>query len=142
MTSFSNTPSNTTRAWGLTLIVPVLIGATLALTGCTQFDPYQRTGTWHANNAINHNIAVELQNPSDLIRGESHPVLTGGMAVGAISAIAKNPGGSGAGGAAGGAAGGGAGGAGAGAGAGVGAGAGAGGGMGGAGGGTGGGGGY
>ncbi len=140
MTSFSNIPSNITRSWRLALIVPALIGATLALAGCTQFDPYQRTGTWHANNAINHNIAVELQNPSDMIRGESHPVITGGIAVGAISGIEKKSGGSGGGGSAGGGAGGGAGGAGAGAGAG--AGGGAGGGMGGAGGGTGGGGGY
>jgi len=138
MTSFSNIPSNITRSWRLALIVPALIGATLALAGCTQFDPYQRTGTWHTNNAINHNIAVELQNPSDMIRGESTPVITGGIAVKAISTIIKKPGGSGAAGAGAGAGGAGAGGA---SGAGAGAG-GAGGGMGGAGGSTGGGSGY
>lgn len=94
----------------LVLVVPALFGTTLALAGCSQFDPYQRTGTWHENNAINHNIAVELQNPSDMIHGQSSPALTGGIAEYAIKKITKSPGsgsGGGGGGSGGGASGGG-----------------------------------
>jgi hypothetical protein len=115
----------------LVLVVPALFGTTLALAGCSQFDPYQRTGTWHENNAINHNIAVELQNPSDMVHGQSSPALTGTIALGAISKIEKDSGSGGGGGSGGGAAGGGAGGAGGAGGSAGGAGGGAGGGMGG-----------
>lgn len=88
-------------------IMAALLGATVALAGCSQFEPYRRTGTWHENNAINHNIAVELQNPSDMVSGQSSPTLTGTMAVGAISKIEKDAGSGGGGGSGGGSAGGG-----------------------------------
>lgn len=91
-------------------IIAALLGTTVGLAGCSQFDPYQRTGTWHENNAINHNIAVELQNPSDMVSGQSSPTLTGTIAVGAISKIEKDSGSGGGGGSAGGGGAGGAGG--------------------------------
>jgi hypothetical protein len=98
------------RRFRAALVIPVLLGSTMALAGCSQFDPYQRTGTWHENNAVNQNIAVELQNPSDMIRGQSSPTLTGRIALGAISKIGKDSGSGGGGGSGGGSAGGGAGG--------------------------------
>ncbi len=58
------------------------------LAGCTQFEPFQRQGTWHQNDAPMHNIAAELANPQDLYRGTGNPVLTGTFATSAIGSIA------------------------------------------------------
>jgi hypothetical protein len=68
---------------GLSLIV-----LCTALAGCTQFEPFQREGTWHQNDAPMHNIAAELVNPQDLYRGTSDPVMTGMFATNAIGASA------------------------------------------------------
>jgi type IV pilus biogenesis protein CpaD/CtpE len=58
------------------------------LAGCTQFEPFQRQGAWHQNDAPMHNIAAELANPRDLYRGTGDPVLTGTFATSAIGSIA------------------------------------------------------
>jgi type IV pilus biogenesis protein CpaD/CtpE len=58
------------------------------LAGCTQFEPFQRQGTWHQNDAPMHNIAAELANPEDLYHGTGGPVLTGTFATSAIGSIA------------------------------------------------------
>ncbi|MDD2877111.1 MAG: hypothetical protein PHT60_05895 [Acidiphilium sp.] len=57
------------------------------LSGCTQFEPFERQGTWHENNAPMHNIAVESANPQDLDRGPSQPVMTGQFAQTAVGSV-------------------------------------------------------
>lgn len=73
-----------------------LAAAAIALSACSQFEPFRRQGTWHENNAPMHNIAVELANPHDLYQGAAHPVLTGTMAETAIGGASAVIGGSGA----------------------------------------------
>jgi hypothetical protein len=47
------------------------IGLALGLlTGCDQTDPYLRPGMWHPEGANPRNIAAEVQDPRDLIRGQ------------------------------------------------------------------------
>ncbi|MCW8307217.1 hypothetical protein AruPA_09240 [Acidiphilium sp. PA] len=65
-----------------TALVVAALG--MGLSGCSQFEPFQRQGTWHANRAPMQNIEIELANPRDFYRGSSHPVLTGNMATTAI----------------------------------------------------------
>lgn len=65
----------------------IVAGLGLSLSGCTQFEPFQRQGTWHENQAPMQNIAIELANPRDLYRGTGHPVLTGNIASTAIDSV-------------------------------------------------------
>lgn len=65
------------------LIVASLVAAG-GLAGCTQFEPFQRQGTWHENDAPMQNIAIELADPHDLYRGRGDATMTGQMAVTAI----------------------------------------------------------
>ena len=41
----------------------------LWLTACAQIDPYQRPGMWQPDNVNDGNIAAELQDKRDLVRG-------------------------------------------------------------------------
>jgi hypothetical protein len=41
----------------------------LLLAGCNEFDPYNRAGMWQPSGANAINVAVMVQNPSDLLRG-------------------------------------------------------------------------
>ncbi len=84
MTVLERKPSYAMRS-----VVRVVLSAIVAvnLSACSQFEPYQRVGTWHENNAVDHNIAVELQTPTDLLYGRSSPVLTGAVSNGAISQV-------------------------------------------------------
>lgn len=77
------------RSYAIRSVVRVVLSATIAinLSACSQFEPYQRIGTWHEGNAVDHNIAVELQTPTDLLYGRSSPVLTGAVSNGAISQV-------------------------------------------------------
>ena len=84
MTVLERKPSYAMRS-----VVRVVLSAIIAvnLSACSQFEPYQRVGTWHEDNAVDHNIAVELQAPTDLLYGRSSPVLTGAVSDGAISQV-------------------------------------------------------
>ncbi len=67
----------------------LLVGSALLLAGCTQFEPSQRPDAWHETGAPMHNIAAELVNPEDLVRGSGQPVLTGAIAENAIGSGMK-----------------------------------------------------
>jgi type IV pilus biogenesis protein CpaD/CtpE len=41
----------------------------LTLTGCDQIDPLTRPYVWHPTDINVHNIAAQVDNPADLIRG-------------------------------------------------------------------------
>lgn len=69
----------------ITALIVAALG--MGLSGCSQFEPFQRQGTWQANRAPMQNIAIELANPRDLYRGSSRPVLTGNMATTAIDSV-------------------------------------------------------
>lgn len=46
----------------------MLLGV-LALAGCSQTDPYERAGVWRPSDANSANIAAQVANPADLVRG-------------------------------------------------------------------------
>jgi len=41
----------------------------LALAGCSQTDPYERAGVWRPSDVNSANIAAQVANPADLVRG-------------------------------------------------------------------------
>ncbi len=47
--------------------------ATLGVGGCSQTDPYQRSGTWKPSGVNDANIAAQAANPADLTRGRAAP---------------------------------------------------------------------
>jgi len=72
----------------LTIITGFAILAA-SLSACSQFEPFQRVGTWHETDAASQNVAAELQTPTDLLYGRSSPVMTGTISDGAISQVEK-----------------------------------------------------
>ncbi len=51
--------------------LPALILASLSvLGGCMDRDPYRRTDVWRPTGANSSNIAAQVANPNDLIRGQ------------------------------------------------------------------------
>jgi hypothetical protein len=82
----------------LMMVVVSGLGVGGSLAGCTQFEPFQRQGTWHQNDAPMQNIAIELADPHDLYRGRGDAAMTGQMAQSAIdgspAALAAGAGGS------------------------------------------------
>jgi hypothetical protein len=46
-----------------------LLAATLLFSGCRAMDPYQRAGMWRPEGVVNANLAAQLANPADLVRG-------------------------------------------------------------------------
>lgn len=47
----------------------MLAGAAIALGGCMDRDPYRRTDVWRPTGANAANIAAQVADPADLIRG-------------------------------------------------------------------------
>lgn len=53
---------------------PRLIGlgsVLLALGACTQYEPFERVGTWRAEGSNQANLATMAANPLDLVQGRS-----------------------------------------------------------------------
>ena len=48
-----------------------LAGAVLALGACTQYEPFERVGTWRAEGSNQANLATMAANPLDLVQGRS-----------------------------------------------------------------------
>jgi type IV pilus biogenesis protein CpaD/CtpE len=46
-----------------------LMAASLLLSGCEATDPYKREGMWRPEGVVNANLAAQLANPGDLVRG-------------------------------------------------------------------------
>jgi hypothetical protein len=63
--------------------------AILALSACTVFDPYQRPGVWNVTGAVNHNVAVQVANPADLISGQADAMSEGAFGQSALDNITK-----------------------------------------------------
>ena len=40
-----------------------------AIAGCSQTDPYERAGIWRPSGVNDANIAAQVANPADLVRG-------------------------------------------------------------------------
>lgn len=53
-----------------------ILAAMLLLAGCAATDPYQRAGMWRPEGVVNANLAAQLADPHDLVRGrgDSGPV--------------------------------------------------------------------
>jgi len=50
----------------------------LAFSGCASpFDPYGRPGNWVNTGATNADLAQQIANPADLIKGQSEPSSNG-----------------------------------------------------------------
>ena len=62
----------------------------LSLSGCVS-DPYQRAGTWSATGASQEDLAQQVADPADLIRGKSEPYSNGvAAAAGVNKALGAN----------------------------------------------------
>jgi hypothetical protein len=65
------------RAWlarPARLMLAGLVLAASPLTGCSpQHDPYYRAGTWHPEGVNDMNIAAQVADPHDLVRGRDIP---------------------------------------------------------------------
>jgi len=46
-----------------------LVGMMLALGACTQYEPFERVGTWRAEGSNQANLATMAANPLDLVQG-------------------------------------------------------------------------
>jgi len=51
------------------IVRAALIATVLALAACQDMDPYTRPGTWQPTGSNAGNIAAQVANPYDLIRG-------------------------------------------------------------------------
>lgn len=48
-----------------------IIGTLLALGACSQYEPFERVGTWRAEGSNQANLAAMAANPLDLVQGRS-----------------------------------------------------------------------
>lgn len=63
----------------------LLAACAAGLGGCTgAFDPYQRPGNWTQTGASNEDLARQVANPSDLIRGHGEADSNGVVATAGI----------------------------------------------------------
>ena len=69
----------------------VLLLGSLALAGCSQTDPYQRSGTWKPSGVNTSNIASMVANPADLARGRGETTGTVRSATGAVTRMWQGP---------------------------------------------------
>ncbi len=66
----------------------VLVAASVTvLVGCMDRDPYRRTDVWRPTGANSSNIAAQVANPNDLIRGQSGARATSAAQVLAVDRI-------------------------------------------------------
>lgn len=82
--------SNATRLIGAKLAGVVLLGS-LALAGCSQTDPFERSGTWKPFGANDANIATMAANPADLSRGQAVPTINNRTSAGAVTRLWQGP---------------------------------------------------
>ncbi|TDH59608.1 hypothetical protein E2C06_26555 [Dankookia rubra] len=59
----------------------------LAATGCAQFDPYRREGTWRPSAANEQNLATMAVAPAERVRGTGAAGAMGFTAAGAIERL-------------------------------------------------------
>ena len=63
------------------------VASVLVLAGCMDRDPYRRTDVWRPTGANSSNIAAQVANPNDLIRGQSGARATSAAQVLAVDRI-------------------------------------------------------
>ena len=61
-----------------------LIGAVLLLAGCEDLDPYHRPYVWYPTGASEANIAAQVANPYDMVRGRGVTRADGDLAAAAV----------------------------------------------------------
>jgi type IV pilus biogenesis protein CpaD/CtpE len=67
------------------LIHAALVGAILTLAGCEDLDPYHRPYVWYPTGASEANLAAQVANPNDLIRGHGASSADGALAEAAVT---------------------------------------------------------
>jgi type IV pilus biogenesis protein CpaD/CtpE len=67
------------------LMHAALIGAVLMLAGCEDLDPYHKPYVWYPTGASEANLAAQLANPNDLIRGRGVTTADGNLAAAAVT---------------------------------------------------------
>ena len=75
----------------ISALAGVLLLGSLALAGCSQTDPYQRSGIWKPSGVNESNIASMVANPADLSRGRSEPNGTVRTATTAVDRLWRGP---------------------------------------------------
>ena len=63
------------------------VASLVVLAGCMDRDPYRRTDVWRPTGANSSNIAAQVANPNDLIRGQSGARATSAAQVLAVDRI-------------------------------------------------------
>ena len=69
----------------------VLLLGSLTLAGCSQTDPYLRSGTWKPSGVNTANIASMVANPADLSRGRGETTGTVRSATTAVDRMWRGP---------------------------------------------------
>ena len=72
-------------------LASVLLLGSLTLAGCSQTDPYQRSGTWKPSGVNSANIASMVANPADLSRGRGETAGTVRSATTAVDRLWRGP---------------------------------------------------
>jgi type IV pilus biogenesis protein CpaD/CtpE len=67
-----------------------LAGGVLALAGCESMDPYHRQDVWYPTGASQANLAAQVANPNDLIRGRSDHVNDAARAEMAVTRVRQD----------------------------------------------------
>lgn len=62
----------------------LLLAMPFILTGCADIDPYKREYMWQPEGIANGNLALQVANPMDLVRGRGSDTADGGWAAAAI----------------------------------------------------------
>lgn len=75
-----NSPRRLAAAFGLACVLA-------ALAGCTERDPYRRTDVWQPTGASAGNLAAQVADPNDLIRGRGATRVDGHNATTAVERL-------------------------------------------------------
>ena len=70
------------------ITIPAALGTLLALSACgPQFDPISREGLFQPLHANRANLALQVANPADLVRGTGRSTADGQLAASAIDRL-------------------------------------------------------
>jgi type IV pilus biogenesis protein CpaD/CtpE len=67
------------------LITVVLAAAAVMLAGCEDLDPYHRQDVWYPSGATQANLAAQVANPYDMVRGHGVSTSDGELAAAAVT---------------------------------------------------------
>ena len=67
------------------LIIVVLAATAVMLAGCEELDPYHRQDVWYPSGASQANLAAQVVNPYDMVRGHGVFKSDGELAAAAVT---------------------------------------------------------